>query len=217
VNVDLMFAIPGQSLDIWRQTLETTASLLPDSVSAYNLNYEEDTEFFEKLQAGEFRDDADQGADFFLQAVDSLAAAGMEPYEVSNYAVPGRESLHNQSYWAGADYLGLGPGAFSTVHGRRWKNVPDTALYITLAGTAADLEREVEAITPLMWRQERITLLLRTRQGVPTAVLGDGWEEKGELLITEGLAHPVGADQRLRLTPRGRLVADSAALLFLGE
>lgn len=227
-SVDLMFSIPGQSLASWEQTLAETCALQPDHVSAYNLNYEEDTAFFERLQSGEFQPNEERDADFFLLAQERLAAAGLEQYEVSNYARLGFESLHNQSYWEGEDYLGLGPGAVSTLTGVRWKNLPDTKAYVTRALAGQEVTCEREELTPEDVRHERLALLLRTRRGVPLAcletagrnmpastldALSPATQRKVQQLVEEGLAH-YPADGRLALTPRGRFVADSAALLF---
>lgn len=211
VNVDLMFSIPGQSLATWAATVDEMIALGPDHVSAYNLNYEEDTEFFDRLARGEFRTDEEKDASYFLLADERFTAAGFEHYEVSNYARPGHRSRHNQAYWEGADYVGLGPGAFSTVAGRRWKNVADTRSYVALALAGEPLEREVEVLTVDDLRRERIALLLRTSAGVPLAVLGPTGEVKIGSLVEAGLAHPP-AGGRLALTPQGRLVADSVAV-----
>jgi oxygen-independent coproporphyrinogen-3 oxidase len=211
VNVDLMFSIPGQSLETWAATVDEMIALEPDHVSAYNLNYEEDTEFFDRLARGEFRTDEENDASFFLLADERFAAAGFDHYEVSNYARPGHHSRHNQAYWDGADYVGLGPGAFSTVAGRRWKNVADTRTYVRLALAGEPLEREVEQLTSDDLRRERIALLLRTAAGVPVAVLGSEAEGKVASLVEAGLAHPP-AGGRLALTAQGRLVADSVAV-----
>ena len=108
VNVDLMFSIPGQSLETWQRTVEHTILLNPDHISAYNLNYEEDTEFFERLRRGQYREDESRDAEFFHTSLDLLEAAGYEHYEISNYARPGHRSAHNESYWMGEEYLGLG-------------------------------------------------------------------------------------------------------------
>ena len=211
VNLDLMFSIPGQSLETWESTVATTLALAPDHISAYNLNYEEDTEFFERLERGEFREDQEADASFFLLADTKFTGAGYDHYEISNYARPGHHSRHNQAYWDGADYLGLGPGGFSTVGGRRWKNVADTRAYVQLALAGAPLERDVESLTPDDLRRERIALLLRTASGVPLSVLGAPGEAKIAPLVEAGLARPP-ADGKLSLTPQGRLVADSVAV-----
>src|ERR1700726_1738976 len=114
INVDLMFALPGQTRAQWRTTLEKTISLQPEHISTYCLTYEEDTEFFRRHARGEFRQDADADAEFFESAMSILENAGYEHYEISNYARPGFSSVHNRAYWAGEDYIGIGPRAFST-------------------------------------------------------------------------------------------------------
>ena len=124
LNVDLMFGLPGQTLTQWEETLRRAVALGPDHISAYCLTYEEDTDFFLRHARGEFRTDAEADADFFLLAGELLGAAGLEQYEVSNYARPGFESVHNRAYWSGEDYLGLGPSAVSTLGcaaGRTWR------------------------------------------------------------------------------------------------
>ncbi|MFN0129424.1 MAG: radical SAM family heme chaperone HemW [Verrucomicrobiales bacterium] len=211
VNVDLMFSIPGQSLETWAATVHTTLALQPDHVSAYNLNYEEDTEFFDRLSRGEFRTDEEADASHFLLADAQLSAAGYDHYEISNYARPGHHSRHNQSYWHGADYLGIGPGAFSTVGGRRWKNVAETKTYVERALSGQAVESEIEVLSADALRRERIALLLRTTAGVPLDLLSPSALAKLPALAEAGLAFPP-AQGRLALTPQGRLVADSVAV-----
>jgi putative oxygen-independent coproporphyrinogen III oxidase len=213
VNIDLMFSIPGQTLEAWRATLEKTTSLAPEHVSAYNLNYEEDTEFLTRFQRGEFTTDPEADAEFFEVGIDHLTAAGLEQYEISNYARPSCESLHNQAYWQGADYLGLGPGAVSTVTGRRWKTLANTSLFTTLAARGESIETEVENLIPGQLRTERIALSLRTRAGAPLSLLGTAATIAAQDLVENGLA-TITRD-RLTLTRRGRLVADSVTAHLL--
>lgn len=215
VSLDLMFAIPGQSLDGWRANLERTMALGPDHISAYNLNYEEDTEFFQKLLSGEYQPDDETDAAFFESAFSLLEGGGYGQYEVSNYARAGFESIHNQSYWEGADYLGAGPGAVSTRAGRRWKNLADTGRWTvqTLAGQST--ETEVEELTPRQLAEERLALLLRTRRGVPVSLFGSGIAARAEKLEENGLGALAG--DRLVLTSRGRLVVDSVAVWLMEE
>ena len=101
LNIDLMFGLPGQTLGQWEATLQRAIALEPDHVSAYCLTYEEDTEFFLRHARGEFRTDPEADADFFSAAGELLGEAGFEQYEVSNYARPGFESVHNRAYWSG--------------------------------------------------------------------------------------------------------------------
>ena len=132
VNIDLMFAVPGQSLGSWEDTLHQVLAIKPDHVSAYNLTYEEDTEFLSRFQSGEWKQVSDDDAEYFLLAHEMLTKAGFKHYEVSNYAREETRSLHNQAYWFGADYVGIGPSAVSTFGNQRRKNVCDTDGYIRM-------------------------------------------------------------------------------------
>src|SRR5438046_9141927 len=122
VSIDLMFGLPGQTLEQWKADLEKTIALRPDHISTYCLTYEEDTEFFLRHSRGEFREDPESEAEFLETAMRTLERAGYEHYEISNYARPGFASAHNRGYWAGDDYLGIGPSAFSTGGLRRSQN-----------------------------------------------------------------------------------------------
>ena len=208
VNLDLMFSVPGQSLETWQDTLHRTIALRPDHVSAYNLTYEEDTEFFAKCQAGQYAIEEDRDEVCFATAMEKLGAAGLQHYEISNYGRPGVESRHNQSYWAGDDYAGLGPGAVSTLHGQRFKNVENTRLWQqgSLAGVPQRIEHE--NITSAKWLCERLALSLRTRQGLPEAWLANIPEAVARL-TEEGLVET--SDGRMVLTHRGKFVADGVA------
>ena len=148
LSIDLMFSIPGQNLADWEDDLKETIALKPQHISAYNLNYEEDTEFFDRLKKGEFFEDPEKDGDHFSLAMKELTNAGYNHYETSNYALKGHQSKHNSSYWEGKDYLGVGPGAFSTVNRKRWRNVPDTKKYIDLlkSNTINMIETEKEII-----------------------------------------------------------------------
>ena len=214
LNLDLMFSIPGQSIETWRHTLQHSLSLQPDHISAYNLNYEEDTDFFRRLKAGEYREDEGRDAEFFDLAIDTLEAGGLEHYEISNYARPGHRSVHNEAYWLGEDYLGIGPGAFSTVAGKRWHNVKDTPRYMamTLAGEATAVE--IEEITPDKRRTERFGLELRTARGLPLALIHPESRKMLETLRVQGLlSHD---ESHVRLTRAGKPLVDPIAVALMG-
>jgi oxygen-independent coproporphyrinogen-3 oxidase len=214
LNIDLMFSVPGQTEATWREDLQRTLALEPDHVSAYNLNYEEDTEFFDRHQAGELDSDPDRDASLFQASIDLLAAAGFEHYEISNHARPGHRSRHNAAYWAGADYIGIGPGAFSTASGERWRNLPDTAGYIRAISEGAfrKLVTEHETIDDDAFRKERIALGLRTTDGVARRYLS-GAEQTITPLLANGLVE--WANDHLTLTAAGKGLADPiAAELF---
>ena len=174
LNIDLMFSVPGQSLETWNSDLQRTIEMKPDHISAYNLNYEEDTEYFEKLKNGEFNEDPEKDGKLFKLAMKVLRGSGYEHYEISNYALPGHQSEHNKANWSGADNIGIGPGAFSTVHGKRWRNVADTGKYIKLLKLKKidQIETEREIIDASSFRTERIALELRTSRGISFDTLG---------------------------------------------
>ena len=212
LNIDLMFGLPGQTLAQWEATLQRAIALKPDHISAYCLTYEEDTEFFLRHARGEFRTDAEADADFFVRTDELLGGAGFEHYEVSNYARPGFESVHNRAYWSGSDYLGLGPSAVSTVGLRRWQNVSDYRVYADrlLGGGSASTGDEI--LTPQMKRSESIALSLRTNWGIPATWVQDRPNEVEEF-VRLGLMRPQA--ERYVLTREGRFLADSVAEAFI--
>ncbi|MEZ5384405.1 MAG: radical SAM family heme chaperone HemW [Prosthecobacter sp.] len=214
LNLDLMFSIPGQSVETWRATLEHSLSLKPDHISAYNLNYEEDTDFFRRLKAGEFREDEGRDADFFNLGIDMLAADGFEHYEISNYAKPGFRSVHNEAYWLGEDYLGIGPGAFSTVGDKRWHNVKDTPRYMAMTLAGESTMTDVEELTPENRRTERFGLELRTARGLPLDLIHDESRKMLTTLRDQGLLE--FDEQFVRLTRAGKPLVDPIAVALMG-
>lgn len=212
LSIDLMFGLPGQTLAQWQSDLKKTIALHPDHVSTYCLTYEEDTEFFLRHSRGEFREDPESDARFLESAMELLEAAGLEHYEISNYARPGFASAHNRGYWAGHDYLGIGPSAFSTVGARRWQNVADYRAYADRLLNGASPVGSTEILTPEMKRTERIALALRTRDGIPSRELA-AWPDASNEFIDLGLMRERNGN--FVLTQRGKLLADSVAGAFL--
>ncbi len=212
VNLDLIFGIPGQSIEIWEGSLRKTIGLAPEHISAYCLTYEEDTEFFRRHQRGEMPQDTEEDAKFFELTMAILESGGYRQYEISNYATPGYECLHNYAYWLGKDYLGLGPSAFSTIGERRWQNTPDTSRYIEQLQTGAEPINFKEEVTGHIRKAEAIAFGLRTLTGIPEAAM-TGWAGELEALWNEGYLEQ--ADSNVRLTVKGRMVADSIAELFV--
>ena len=145
-------------------------ALQPEHISAYCLTYEEDTEFFLRHARGEFRAGSGSGREFFETAMRMLEAAGYEHYEISNYARPGFASAHNRGYWAGDNYLGIGPSAFSTVGtGALAERCRLPRLHRRVLAGASTIVI-VETLTPEMKRAEQIALSLAHARGVPA-----GW------------------------------------------
>lgn len=215
LNIDLMFSVPDQSLAQWQADLAQTIALNPDHISAYNLTYEEDTDFFKQLQAGRFREDSDEDALQFRLAIDQLEAAEYHQYEISNYARQGAESKHNQAYWAGRDYLGIGPGAVSTLGWQRWKNIADTAGYVRQMRSAGQVQREErEQLSQDQKRMESIALQLRTTEGVSLDLVEMNGDVDRRMLLDEGLISE--GDGRIVLTGKGKPLADMVALELIG-
>ena len=212
ISVDLMFGLPGQTLAQWGADLARTIALRPEHISTYCLTYEEDTEFFLRHASGEFREDPESDAQFLETAMRMLEGAGFEHYEISNYARPGFASGHNRGYWAGDDYLGIGPSAFSTVGMKRCQNVCDYRAYAdrVLAGESAVSSTEI--LTPEMKQTERIALALRTQEGILTREL-DPWPNERNEFVALGLLRKQNGS--FVLTPRGKLLADSVAEAFV--
>ena len=212
INVDLMFGLPGQSVNQWRTTLEQTIALQPEHISTYCLTYEQDTEFFLRHARGEFRQSADADAEIFEMTMTVLEDAGYLHYEISNYARPGFESVHNHAYWLGKDYLGIGPSAVSTIGMQRWQNVCDYRAYIERLFSGQSVRQPTEILTDEMKRTERIALGLRTRGGIPASELKDFAQNVDELIALELLRKSNG---NVVLTHRGKALADSVAEAFL--
>jgi oxygen-independent coproporphyrinogen III oxidase len=212
INVDLMFGLPGQTIEQWKLTLQKTIALQPDHVSAYCLTYEEDTEFFLRHARGELHQDAEADAEFFQTAMSILEAAGYEQYEISNYARPGFSSIHNRAYWTGEDYLGIGPSAFSTVGMRRWQNVCDYRSYSDRLFSGQSPCNDNENLTNDMKRIERIALSLRTREGITASELERFPQQTSEFIALGLLRESNG---NFILTPKGRKLADSVTEAFV--
>jgi oxygen-independent coproporphyrinogen-3 oxidase len=212
INVDLMFGLPGQTVDQWRATLEKTIALEPEHISTYCLTYEEDTEFFLRHARGELRQDPDADAEFFEMTMAILEDAGYQHYEISNYTRPGFESVHNRAYWLGEDYLGIGPSAVSTIGMQRWQNVCDYRAYIDRVFSGESIRGTSENLTVEMKRTERIALGLRTREGISGSELKDSALKIDELATLQLLRESNG---NFVLTRRGKALADSVTEAFL--
>jgi oxygen-independent coproporphyrinogen-3 oxidase len=212
VSIDLMFGLPGQSLGQWESDLRKSIALQPNHISTYCLTYEEDTDFFLRHSRGEFREDPESDARFLETAMAMLESAGYEHYEISNYARPGFASTHNHGYWAGDDYLGIGPSSFSTIGMERWQNVCDYRAYSDRVLGGLSPVESTEPLTPEMKRTERIALALRTRGGIASEEL-EAWPNERREFIDLGLLRETNGN--FILTPRGKLLADSVAEAFV--
>ena len=245
INVDLMFAIPGQTMDIWRATLREATALESEHLSCYEVIYEEDTPLFEQMKAGEFSVDEDLACAMFDELVDFAESRGFRQYEISNFARAGRSAglrpaspgaispmdagtslpslacRHNVNYWRGGSFHGLGPAATGYVRGVRTKNWSNTPLYCDQVEKGQRAFEMKEELSPLRRAGETATFGLRMN-------CGWGFEEFQEItgfdLRTEW-AEPmrdlesrglaIHDAERFRLTREGLRFADTAGELFL--
>ena len=234
INLDLMYGLPGQSLEAWSQDLKQALELAPEHLSLYPLTLEEDTPLGKAVALGQVSlPDSDLVADQYLRAKELLAEAGYEHYEISNWARPGRGCRHNQLYWKNLPYLGLGAGAHSSLEGYRFHNVTTPEQYIQAWKVNSPLIQNrgsfpasiegLEAISRELEMAETMILGLRLVAGVG---LEDFWQRFGidatslykeeiEELIGLGLLEAEGS--RLRLTQRGRLLGNEVFLRFLPQ
>ena len=215
VNLDLMFALPGQTEEEWARDVRTAVSLAPDHLSTYCLTFEEDTALWVKLSQGKVKLDPEHEARLYEQTWDDLAAAGYAQYEVSNFARPGHVCRHNLNTWQMNEWIGIGPSAASQQEGLRGGNIADLAGWTERVKRGERVTEDQLALTPSVLAEDALIFGLRTNQGVNLATWRDRapeapWAEV-ELLLSrlaeDGLA--VWNGTTVTLTRRGRLLADS--------
>ena len=209
LSLDLIYGLPGQTMQQWEKTLSDAVSLAPDHISCYALKLEEGTPLWQQRDTLTLPDD-DTQADMYLYTVEYLRQQGYEQYEISNFARPGHESRHNLKYWTLGEYAGFGPGAHSDFGGVRYAYAADLDLY--LRGRL--VLSESETITQQEREREYIMLSLRTSTGIHVRTFENRFRRRfdvAENLLAEYEAH--GLAQRTedgwRLTPNGFLVSNA--------
>lgn len=230
LSLDLIYAVPGESLDACAADVACAVEIAPEHVSAYNLTYEKGTALFRELQEGRV-DPAPEELEvaMFHLVRERLADAGYAQYEISNYAQPGREARHNQAYWRGTPYLGLGAGAHSfvprdasgdgTSYGTRWDTLRDPNRYMEAIRAAGAAVASSEELTRAQAMGEACWLGLRERRGIDVGQfaarfatpLREAFPHVDQMLA-DGLVE--WHEQHLRLTTQGLLVADSVFASF---
>lgn len=227
VGVDLIFGLPGQSLQQWERDLKSALNLSPDHISVYGLSVEEGTLFYKLKQEKRLSlPDEYLEAEMFSLAHDLLVAAGYEHYEISNYARPGHRCRHNQIYWQRGQYLGLGVGAHSFLpeaasYGIRMANEPDIGKYIASVVTQGAGLKDKEILNREEAICEVLFLSLRTSEGLALSEFeskfGPRLRERllkgSRSLVAEGkLFHEEG---RLKFSLEGMLLADELTVTLL--
>jgi oxygen-independent coproporphyrinogen-3 oxidase len=245
VNLDLMFAIPGQTLEIWRDTLDEAIVLGSEHLSSYEVIYEEDTPLYHQLQAGEFSVDEDLASAMYDELLSRTAASGFVQYEIANFArrngrqpgdacaatppsnagdsttLPERACRHNVNYWRGGSFYGLGPSAAGYVRGVRTKNWSNTTLYCERLEEGKRAIESAEELAPLRRAGEIAAFGLRMNAGWPlrqfhqTTGFDLRREWTGEIDQLVARKWAELDSDRFHLTSQGLRFADAAAEMFL--
>ncbi len=212
LSLDLIYGLPGQTLESWKETLEKAAALSPEHLSCYGLKVEEGTPLRDMLETLDLPDD-DAQADMYLWTVERLGELGYRQYEISNFAKPGYESRHNLKYWTLGEYAGFGPGAHSDLGDVRYAYIRDLDAYCLGVEAQGDILSENERIPPRERDVEYLMLGLRLAKGVsrqefeyrfrlpfgPVQAALERFERSGHAVLRSGRWH---------LTPEGFLLSN---------
>lgn len=217
IGIDLIYGMPGQSAALWKETVERAIGLAPEHVSAYCLSLDEGSTFQRMAAEGSLRmPDEDEVAGMYEFAVKRLGGAGYLQYELSNFALPGFECRHNSNYWDRGEYLGLGPGAWSFLDGRRRCTIADLPEYVRRLSAGLPIFDQEDLPGAEGAAQERLFLGLRTMRGVDLRRFRQDFGSTAYERLVRNLAVPRTAglvrisNGRLRLTGPGRVLADEA-------
>lgn len=222
INLDLMFALPNQTLAQWRHTLRVATNLQPEHLSCYALIIEPNTPFYNLFSQGALNvPDEDTDVRMYRTAIRTLIRAGYEHYEISNFAKPGYRSQHNLVYWRNEPYLGFGPGAVSYHRGVRWKWLSDPRRYVCAVREGLQAVEEEERLDALASLGETLMLMLRTTDGVDVEAV----EKRYGIRLQELYAAQIrrlrsrrlleATPKRWRLTSKGLLLANTVCAEFL--
>jgi oxygen-independent coproporphyrinogen-3 oxidase len=229
INLDLMFAIPTQTMEIWRATLNEAMAMQSEHLSSYEVIYEDDTPLYEQLKAGEFSVDENLACEMYEELISRATNGGFHQYEIANFArgklsiekIPAFACKHNVNYWRGGNFYGLGPSATGYVRGVRTKNWSNTQLYCDQLEKGKRAIESSEELPPLRRAGEIAAFGLRMNAGwlfiefkrATDFDLRNEWESEMGQLTERGWASR--DDNKFQLTHQGLRFADSAAELFL--
>ncbi len=216
VSLDLIFGIPGQTEQLWRDDLARALALEPDHLSTYGLTYEKGTPLWKRRQRGQLQPlDEDAELTLYALAIDTLEAAHFEHYEISNFARPGRRCRHNQTYWANEAYFGFGMGAARYILGRRELNTRDLRRYIRQALSGESVTWQTEELPPEERARETLAVQLRRAEGIDRTAFrtqtGFDLDALAGAVLAQYVDQGFLADdgRNIHLTRRGQYVADA--------
>ncbi|NLP12881.1 radical SAM family heme chaperone HemW [bacterium] len=218
LSLDLIFSVPGQTDDTWRKTLHQALAFQPEHLSCYSLTIEPGTPLHRQVQQGQVQPCAEElERELFILTQETLQQAGYEQYEISNYCLPGFRSRHNQAYWSGCPYLGLGPSAHSFDGHRRWWNVRDVEQYLQAVSAQGYAVADSETLTAEQKTIESVMLGLRRIEGVALVGLPFQPAEAAAALAgidDYGRPFQSSADNKLITQADGRLALTREGLLL---
>lgn len=225
LSIDLMYGLPGQTLSDWRHTLEEAIKLSPEHISLYSLTLDAGTPMGRSLKEGSLPQlDSDTSADQYELAEVLLASRGYNHYEISNWAIEGRESRHNLTYWRNLPYIGVGVAAHSCLGGYRFANTTNLDNYIAeYSGGSSSVPELNEEISPELELAETVILGLRLCEGINLGNIRCRfgidimvyYKRQIEEMVDAGLLEK--ADGFIKLTPHGRLLSNEVFWRFLPE
>lgn len=215
ISIDLMFALPGSTAEDWQHDLESAIKLKPEHLSAYNLMYEEGTPLYRALQRGDFEElSEDENVTQFRMLITAMKNAGYRHYEISNFALPGRESRHNSSYWNDTPYIGCGAAAHSYNGTSREWNIADIKAYVE-GINSGKRNFEIEHLTEEEHYNDTILTRLRTAEGLPLKWMKEKFSKKLNTYMLRAAEKEVALGnlkeegENLSLTKKGIFISDA--------
>ncbi len=223
LSLDLMFALPGQTMASWEDNLAQALGKNPEHLSTYNLTIEPETAFHTLEAKGKLTLPPDDfQLEFYKKSIQTVTEAGYQHYEISNFCKPGKECRHNLIYWNNTDTLGLGAGASSFLNGTRFKNCNLPSRYIREIETAGIAVEFSEQLEPNRAMGETLMLGLRLREGMAIPP----FEERFQTSFHKTYDRTISSlaeknlitldNNRIALSPKGLFLADSVILEFMG-
>lgn len=215
-NLDLIFAIPHQSIEQWEADISEAVNFAPEHISTYCLTFEEDTALYVKLAKGQIRVDEQRELQFYERAWRLLGDLGYGQYEISNFAKPGRECVHNLNTWRMQEWIGCGPSAASQYGGERYQRPANLDQWIEGMNSRIPLKEEIIPLDDRLLLADSVVFGLRMNEGINLKNLKDRYPQAGELVLLDKLIERLTQEElllnnhgRCRLTERGRLLADA--------